>query len=137
MSFVQITPVETHSVRWRSDALIPKEGMLQEGMLHFPIETLGVLTPFREQVLSYLYRTTLGLSNGLLESAIVEAVSETDEGDSLHLHLALTINMDWEELDKLHDEILSRIAAWSEDWQDDKQEEYGRWIYFSLTPSRI
>jgi hypothetical protein len=106
-------------------------------MLHFPIETLGVLTPFREQVLSYLYRTTLGLSNGLLESAIVEAVSETDEGDSLHLHLALTINMDWEELDKLHDEILSRIAAWSEDWQDDKQEEYGRWIYFSLTPSRI
>ena len=106
-------------------------------MLHFPMEAQGALTPFREQVLSYIYRTALGLADGRLESAIVEAISEPDEEDSLHLHLALTINMDWEQLDENHDQILARVAEWSGEWLFESREEYGRWIFFSLTPSHI
>ena len=106
-------------------------------MLHFQREAQGVLTPFRERVLNYIYRTALGPADGRLESAIVEAVSEPDEEDSLHLHLALTINMDWEQLDQLHDQILGHVAEWSREWPLENQEEYGRWIFFSLTPSYI
>ena len=106
-------------------------------MLYFPIETQGALTPFREQVLSYIFRTARGLSNGHLESALVEALSEPDEENSLHLHLAMTVNMDWEELDKLHDQILARVAVWSRDWSQEDQQDYGRWIFFSLTPSQL
>jgi hypothetical protein len=106
-------------------------------MLHFPFETQGALTPFREQVLNYIYRTTLGLSKGLLVSATVAPVSEPSEENSLHLHLGLTIDMGWDELDQLHDQILARVVEWSRDWSAEEQEDYGRWIYFSLTPSRI
>ena len=106
-------------------------------MLHFPMEVQGILTLFRERVLNYIYRTALGLADGRLESATVEAISEPDEDDSLHLNLAMTIKMDWDVLDQLHDQVLERLAAWSEEWSLDEQEEYGRWIFFSLTPSHI
>ena len=106
-------------------------------MLHYPIDTQGALSPFRERVLGYIYRTALGLSKGLLESATVEAISEPDEEDSLHLHLAMTINMEWDGLDKLHDQILASLAEWSREWPLEYQEDYGRWIFFSLTPSHI
>ena len=132
MSLAQFTSAATAGGWWGSDALIP-----WAGMLHFPFETQGALTPFREQVLNYIYRTTLGLSNGLLVSAIVGPVSDPSEEDSLHLHLGLTIHMGWDELDKLHDQILARVVEWSRDWSAEEQEDYGRWIYFSLTPSRI
>ena len=108
-----------------------------EDMLHFPIDTQGALTPFRERALSYIYRTARGLSGGLLESAAVEATSDLDEENSLHLHLAMTINANWEELDRLHDQILEKLAEWSRELSVNDQEDYGRWIFFSLTPSRI
>ena len=132
MIFGGITSAET-ALAWREAEPFTR----WVDMLYFPIETLGVLTPFREQVLSYIYRTARGYSDGLLESAIVEAVSEPDEDDSMHLHLALTIKADWEELDKLHDQILERVAQWSNEWRDEEQEDYGRWIFFSLTPSHV
>lgn len=132
MSFVQIKSASTAGQRQRQRSVI---SLAQ--MLYFPIETQGALTPFREQVLNYIYRTALGFSGDLMESAIVSAVSEPDEEDSLHLHLALTLKMDWEELDKLHDQVLARLAEWAEDWTDEDQEDYGRWIYFSLSPSSI
>ena len=132
MSFPRLSSMATHSDRSIGDPAIS-----WRDLLHFPVETLGVLTPFREQVLSYIFRTARGLSDGLLESATVEAVSEPDERDSLHLHLAMTINMDWEQLDELHDQILARLAEWSRDWSDGEQKDYGRWIFFSLTPSRL
>ena len=106
-------------------------------MLYFSTETQGVLTPFRERVLSYIYRTSRALSGGLLESALVEAVREPDEEDSLHLNLAMTFKMDWDELDKLHDQILAKVAEWSGEWSFESREEYGRWIFFSLMPSEI
>ena len=132
MSLALITSTAVENEWWRFGPFIPWRDMLQ-----FPIEAQGVLKPFREQVLRNIYRTALDLSEGLLESATVEAVSEPDEEDSLHLHLALTINSDWQQLDKLHDQILARVAEWSKEWSLENQEEYGRWIFFSLTLSHI
>ncbi len=132
MSLALITSTAVENEWWRFGPFIP-----WVDMLHFSINTQGALTPFREQVLSYIYRTALGLSSGLLDSATVEAVSDPDEEDSLHLHLALTIDMGWNELDTLHDQILTNISDWSKDWLEKELEDYGRWIFFSLTPSRI
>ena len=132
MSLAQITSSPASSAWSRFESFIP-----WMESLHFSLETQDGLSPFREQVLNYIYRATRGLSDGLLESAIVEAVSEPDEEDSLHLHLAMTIDMHWEELDVLHDLILARIAEWSREWSFEDQENYGRWIFFSLTPSHI
>ena len=132
MSYAQIDSVSTDREWLQTEQFIP---WLE--MLHFPLETQGVLTPFRGQVLNYIFRTARSLSYGVLESALVEAISEPDEEDSLHLHLALTVNMEWEQLDKLHDQILARVSEWSEEWSLEEQEDYGRWIFFSLTPSQI
>ena len=132
MSLALIESTATNSDWWRSDSFAPWVETLR-----FPINTWGILTPFLEKILNDIYRTALGLSEGLLESAIVEAVSEPDEEDSLHLHLALTINMDWDELDSLHDQILARVVKWSDYWPEEDQEDYGRWIFFSLTPSSV
>ena len=132
MSFAQIAPAPT-AREWQR--LSPEVSLAE--MLRFPIEVQVALTPFREQVLNYLYRTALGFSGDLMESAIVSAVSEPDEEDSLHLHLALTLKMDWAELDKLHDQILARLAEWAKDWTDEDQEDYGSWIYFTLSPSNV
>lgn len=132
MSFAQITTVSVYR------ELVQREPSVSwQDMLSFPITVQGICTPFREQVLSYIYRTARGLSNGLMESATVEAIGEPGEEDSLHLHLALTLRMDWDGLDKLHDQILARLAEWAEDWTDEEQEDYGRWIYFSLSPSSV
>ena len=132
MIFEGITSTD-YSTEWlQPDTFIP-----WQEMLHFPIHAQAVLTPFREHALSYIHRTALGLSKGLLESSIVEAVSELDEEDSLHLHLALTIDLGWDELNQIHDQILSRVAEWSHDWPGEQQADYARWIFFSLTPSRL
>ena len=119
------------STSWlQADAFIP-----WVEMLHYPMETQGLLTPFRERVLNYIYRTARGLSGGLVESALVEALSEPDEGNSLHLHLALIVQMDWDGLDKLHEQILARLADWSQGWSEQEQNDYARWIFFSLSPA--
>lgn len=130
MSYAPITSFSTGGEWLQTEQFIP-----WREMLHFRIEVQGILTPFREQVLNYIYRIARGFSDGLLESAQVEAISEPEEEDSLHLHLALTLKMDWDELDTLYDQILVRLEEWAEDWTDEDQEEYGRWIYFSLSPS--
>ena len=133
MTFESIALTEKVTERWRSDSFIH-----WSDMLHFFIDTQGALTPFRYGVINYLHRTVLGLSNGLLKSAIVVPVSEPGEEGSLHLHLALTIDMDWDRLDNLHDQILTKLADWSsQEWSEEEQEEYCRWIYFSLTPSSL
>ncbi len=132
MSFQSLSTAETNTNWMRGEQIIT-----WADMLHFSIEAQGVLTPFRDTILSYIYRSARGLSAGLLESAIVEVASEPEEEDSLHLHLALTLKMDWEELNKLHDQILVRLAEWSGEWSDDEHEDYGRWVFFSLTPTHI
>ena len=107
-------------------------------LLYVPIEISGVMTPFRQRVLNYIYRTARGGSRGLLKSAFIEAVSEPDDEDYLYLNLSLTIDMDWDELDVLCDEILAGISQWSQDeWNEEQHKDFSRWIYFSLTPLRL
>ena len=130
MSFPSLSTTLTVTSRVRTEPVIP-----WLDMLYFSTETQGVLTPFRETVLSYIYRTSRALSGGLLESATVEPVRDPDEDDSLHLNLAMMFKMDWDELDKLHDQILVKLAEWSDDWSPNEREDYGRWIFFSLMPS--
>ena len=132
MSFPSLSKTVTDTFCMRGEQFIS-----WADMLHFSLEAQAVLTPFRERVLSYIYRTGRGLSEGQLEAAIVEPISDPDEEDSLHLHLALTIKMDWDEADTLHDLILARVSEWSQDWTEAERMDYGRWIYFSLTPSHI
>ena len=132
MSYAQINSVSTAREWLQTERSIP-----WREMLHFRIDVQGILTPFREQVLNYIYRTAIGLADGRLESATVEAISEPDEDDSLHLNLAMTFKMDWDELDRLHDHILAKLAEWSDEWSPIEREDYGRWIFFSLMPSEI
>lgn len=130
MSFAQIKPTSTTGEWLRAERFIS-----WRDLLHFPLEIQGILTPFREQVLNYIFRTARGLSDGHLESALVEALSEPDEDDSLLLHLALTVKMDWDSLDKLHERILDRLAEWSQEWSEQERDDYARWIFFSLSPA--
>ena len=132
MGYAQLASVSTGGEWLQTERFIT-----WRDMVHFRMEVQGILTPFRGQVLNYIYRTARGLSGSLLESVIVEPIIDPDEENSLHLHLALTVNMDWDSLDQLHDQILARVSEWSRDWTEDEQEDYGRWIYFSLTPSNI
>ena len=124
---------KTTAEEWRVEPLVSVADLL-----HIPAEVSGVMTPFRQRALNYIYRTALGQSNGLLKSAFIEAVSEPDDRDCLYLNLSLTIDMDWDALDKLYDHILNRLSQWSQDeWDEERQKEYSRWIYFSLTPLRV
>ena len=123
----------TTAEKWRVEPPV-----LRTEVLHFPVELSGVKTPFRERVLNYIYRTALGRSNGLLKSAFVEVVSEPDDRDYLYLNLSLTIDMDWDGLDIVCDHILTGLSQWSQDeWDEERQREYSRWIYFSLSPLRV
>ena len=107
-------------------------------VLQFPVEVSGVVNPFRRRVLNYIYRLALSQSRGLLKYALVEAVNEPNDQDSFYLNLAMAIDMDWDDLDQLYDQILAGISQWSRDeWDEDQQKEYSHWIYFSLTPFRV
>ena len=107
------------------------------GLLYFPLETMGMWTPFRANALSYIYRTALGLSDARLESAAVSVSSNPDEEDSLNLDLTLTVNADWDAIRKLRHEILAKVGEWSQEWSEEEQEDYGRRIYFGLIPSQL
>ena len=107
------------------------------GRLHFPLETECVLTSFRNKVLNYIYRTALGLSAERLESARVSLASTSDEEDSFHLDLTLTVNADWDAAQELAQGILDRVSEWSKEWSGENQEDYGRWIYFGVIPANL
>ncbi len=92
-------------------------------------------TRFRDTVLNYIYRTTLGLSEGRLKSAEVSISSQPDEEDSLTLELTLTIDSDWEFIRKLGHDILVKIGEWSKEWSDEERDDYAQRIYFGLVPS--
>ena len=105
--------------------------------LYFPLETTRVLTPFRSRVLTYIYRTAIGLSAGKVESARISLASAPDEEDSLHLDLTLTVNVGWDAIEDLRHKTLARVSEWSKEWSEEDQEDYGRWIYFGLIPSEL
>ena len=105
--------------------------------LHFPVESIAILTKFRKDVLTCIFRAAQDLSGGLLASGIVSVSSSPDEDDSLHLYLTLTFNADWDTLDKWHDRILEKLGEWAQEWSQEEQEDYSRWIYFGLFPSQL
>ena len=117
----------------------PKDERLHGGFssLRFPIETRGVATSFRKQVLNYMYRTALGMSQGQLESAEVSLATTPDEEHSLQLDLTLTVNADWDAAQKLTEEILDQVSEWSQEWSEDEREDYGRWIYMGVIPAEL
>ena len=106
-------------------------------LLNFPLEAMGMLTQFRENALSYIFRTALELSEGQLESAAVSVSSTPDEEDSLNLDLTLTLNTDWNVIQRLRHEILIKVGEWSQEWSQEEQEDYGRRIFFGLVPSQL
>ena len=107
------------------------------GFLDFSPETERVLTPFRKGVLNDIYRTAFGISAGRLETATVLLSSTSDEEDSLHLDLTLTVNADWDAAQELAQEILCRVSEWSKEWPERDREDYGRWIYFGVIPTEL
>ena len=106
-------------------------------LLYFPMETRSVLTSFRKRVLTYIYRTALGLSVGKLESATVSLSSTPDEEDSFQLDLTLRFDGDWKAAQELMQDILGRVSEWSKEWPEEDQEDYGRWIYFGVIPAEL
>ena len=105
--------------------------------LYFPTDALGMSTRFRKEILNYIYRTGLALSEGRLESAAVSVSSQPDEEDSLTLDLTLTVDADWEFIKKLRREILVKVGEWSQEWSEEEKDDYGRRIYFGLIPLQL
>ena len=107
------------------------------GLLEFPPETWPMLSPFRKQVMTYIFLTARALSGGLLDSADVSVSSVVDEVDTFALDLTLVFNADWDVIHNLRREILSRVSEWSKEWSDEELRDYGRRIYFGLMPREI
>ena len=104
------------------------------GRLRFPAETSWALTPFRKKALNSIYGAALELAGERLASAGVSLISTPDEEDSCHLDLTLAVNADWDTAQALSYGILERVSAWSKEWSEEEQEDYGRWIYFGVIP---
>ena len=102
--------------------------------LHFPPETLAVMTPFRKQVITYIYRTALDLAKGSLDVAEISATGMPDEEDGTALDLILTVDGDWQMVQELRCAILGKVAEWSKDWSSEQQRDYGQWIFVCVEP---
>ena len=92
-------------------------------------------TPFRDAVLSYMYRTALELSDGCLEEASVSVWSNPGEEDSEILDLTLVVRSDWEAIGRLRRQILVKISEWSQEWSKVQREDYRKHIYFGFVPT--
>ena len=106
-------------------------------MLHFPNQTLPLWTPFRGQVLNYIFKTALGSLGDQLKSAVVSVSSVPDEEDTYALNLTLTVAGGWPTIREVRDEILTKVSEWSTEWSGQQQQDYGRRIYFGLIPSEL
>ena len=103
-------------------------------LLHFPPETLAVMTPFRRQVITYVYRTALELAHGSLDSAEISVSGMPDEMDAMAIDLILTVNSDWEFVQKLRFDVLDKVAAWSKEWSAEQRCDYGQWVFVCVQP---
>ena len=125
-SAIRAVPSESQVSGWRAIDL-----------LHFPPETLAVMTPFRRQVITYIYRTALDLAHGSLESAEISASEMPDEEYGMALDVILTVNGDWQVVEELRSAILAKVAEWStEEWSTEQQSDYGKWIFVCVEPKR-
>ena len=105
--------------------------------LHFPYETLAILNPFRKRVITYIFLTARGLSQGRLDSAEVSISSISDQDAVFALDLTLTIDADWTFIKRLRRNVLGKVSEWSEEWSDDEKREYGERIYFGILPRSL
>ena len=138
MALLAMDPITSKNHVWAVDALETWEIMeldSDEAPLYFPADLWGVVTPFRQSVLTHIFQVAWRLSKGLLESGIVWSARAPDEGNALHLNLTLTVNSSWETVNRLHDQILEWLANWSRHWSEEEREDYSRWIYFGLVPA--
>ena len=106
-----------------------------DSFLSFPPESLGLRTRFRDAALGYIFRTARDLSWGKLVLGQVAVTEVPDEEDSWAFDLTLTIESDWEAIEKLRWEVLVRLEDWSREWSSEAQEDYGRHIYFGFMPA--
>ena len=126
-----------------SDSL-PAEGTPQDGPvpqpldgLRFSEETAALKTEFRANVLNRIYRAALGLCNGRLECAEVTLGISTEEEDWSVFDLIITVDTDWENIEAIEGRLSEMIAEWSSEWNEEEIEDYSRYIYFGLIPSKL
>ena len=111
--------------------------LISDNGLYFPPDVEWMRTDFRERALNRIYRAALDLCDGRLKSAFV-SVDHTGEDDSEILDLTLTVDSDWEFIEKLRYDILATVGNWlREECSEEEKEDYGRRVYFALLPSRL
>ena len=138
MALLAMDTVTSKAPVWAADALEAWEIMELDSdvaPLYFPVDLWGVVTPFRQSVLTRIFQTAWRLSEGLLVSGVVWSARAPDEENSLHLNLTMTVDSSWETADGLHDQILEWLADWSQYWSEDERDDYSRWIYFGVAPA--
>ncbi len=104
--------------------------------LYFPPDVAWMRTPLRDSALEYIYATALDLAGERVKSASV-SISHTGEENSEAFDLILTLDADWDFINRLRKDILVKVCEWTSEWSDSENEDYGRRIYFSLHPVNL
>ena len=123
---------------WRNSAE-PTVGLKVRGnvFLFIPIEATSMRTPFREEVLNYIYSSALRLSKGQLQSATVLALDYPDEESSLVLSLNLVLDGGWELVRQLEREIETLITERSKSWTETEWDDFCRNIHLYIVPTNL
>ncbi len=88
-------------------------------------------------MLNRIYRAALGLCNGRLECAEVTLGISTEEEDWSVFDLIITVDTDWDNIEAIEGRLSEMIAEWSSEWNAEEIEDYSRYIYFGLIPSKL
>ena len=104
--------------------------------LYFPPEVEWMRTPVRDRVIEFIRKTALELAGDRVKSAFI-SVEHTGEVDSETLDLTLTIDSDWDYINKLRMDIIRRVIEWTSEWPKDDREDHARRIYFCLLPVNL
>lgn len=100
-------------------------------------ETWGLLTPFHNEVFTYIYRTAQEISRGRVIYGELAAPTAPDEEDSVHLDLTLVVDADWDTIANWRADIITSVSEWSKDWTEKERQDYARWVYFGLVPVHL
>ena len=84
-----------------------------------------------------IYHAALGLCNGRLECAEVTLEISTEEEDWSVFDLIITVDTDWDNIEAIEGRLSEMIAEWSLEWNEEEIEDYSRYIYFGLIPSKL
>ena len=108
-----------------------------DSFLSFPAESMALRTRFRDAALGYIFRSALDISGGRVMLGEVGITEVPDEGDSWTFDLTLTVDGEWEDIEKLRWEVLIRLEEWSKEWSPEEQDDYARRIYFGFIPADL